>query len=1166
MPSNIIYRSQKIEELTEQLAQLLCKSPPPPFEKEIILIQTASMEYYLNLELTEKNGISAGIDFWYIAKFFKNLLKQDLHTPFPFDKERLAWLIWKSLLKNKNLFHILPEALQKILCSKIAHNEYKINEHSLFVFSQTLSNLYERYLLYIYPIHSWQLEIWNSLLLEYDELNLNKKLENFWEGLLNQTIRPPGKRIFIFGLDIESLEPLVNEVLSKMSSYVELYYFILSPINAIHTNITQISSHSHPSSLLECLQTSLKPDLSIPRDVKHLEIKLLEKIVKKELHKEGDVDKKLPPTLPSVLIQNCHSKLREVEVLHDTLIQLFETHKDLGQEEILILCSEPESYVHLFSKILKPSISYKIVYQVSQTKQDYIDTFFKILDFSRHRFQVDLFYELLSCKNICDKFSFSIELEKIQKLLEEARITWGLDANDRVLEKEKGNNFYEDMPQLSFNLHQNTKNHLKEKQIKDYFSTYSFQDGLDRLLLSSCLPYFGNIEQIEEEKFEQVLSLDFITNIDLRGEELEILGKLINFVNLLDEFRTELREKKTMSEWAKLFYKIEEVFLVESEENQEMIREICEDISTLESNYQITEEYDLKIILTYIKERYSQTHKNNYFPGDGVHISNFTHSQNTPYKIIYLLGLDEGSLPRSEISLEFDLIEKDTIENDNENKIEKKINLNSNLNTKLKLETPTPYLSRAFQDRRLFSYLILSARQHIIFSYVGQSMHKSNQAFQPSLLLRELCQFFDSFPLTKETIPLSHSFIIKHFIHGSHSAYFEKNSQHHSYNSHHFQATQLQYASLKKPPLFWNPDKTDISLKIDESLYPSKQINIQKFTSFFKNPPKAWITNTLGLNLLDIQTTKETLYGDDLHEFSNKDSLSYYQKARDLIYLRLKFNGLYSKKELCTLLGTFHYTASNPFTHLEMDTLWLDTTKFINKILERDDEHTNPKHIQIELEPIYFSNQYRITGSFKSWEFQKQINGRKKKFQYRYTKHSISSQIQTWIEHLALLVQGIENESYLFTREKNFLFKCLNPKNAKEILEELVKIYLEGNKRPQLFFEKTSYEYIDQLQNKKKDTFPFKHWISNDFTPNILGEAENPYNKLILRNQNFPEDYLSYKKENLLSKNTDSSLGKEQNKSEALGRNRNQASNLYEEFKEVSRRIIEPMLEYCEII
>ncbi|NIR66138.1 MAG: exodeoxyribonuclease V subunit gamma, partial [Aliifodinibius sp.] len=140
----------------------------------------------------------------------------------------------------------------------------------------------------------------------------------------------------------------------------------------------------------------------------------------------------------SIQVHNCHSPMREVEVLYDQLLALMDDNPELSPDEILIMTPDIESYAPFIEAVFatpnegQPEIPYTIADRGVGGEQPVSDTFLKLLELSESRFKVTDVLDLLDSNPIREAFGFNEdELSRIEQWVGDNRIRWGIDGKDK---------------------------------------------------------------------------------------------------------------------------------------------------------------------------------------------------------------------------------------------------------------------------------------------------------------------------------------------------------------------------------------------------------------------------------------------------------------------------------------------------------------------------------------------------------------------------------------------------------------------------------------------------------------------------------------------------------------------------------------------------------------
>ena len=140
----------------------------------------------------------------------------------------------------------------------------------------------------------------------------------------------------------------------------------------------------------------------------------------------------------SIVIPPCHSPMREVEVIHDRLLELFEKDRTLRPRDILVLTPDIEKY----SPIIRAVFEYpeqrvrKIPYSVSdrhpRSESPVIDSFLQLMELGATRCTAEEVFGLISSAVIARRFHFlEDELSQIRSWIRDTGICWAINAAQR---------------------------------------------------------------------------------------------------------------------------------------------------------------------------------------------------------------------------------------------------------------------------------------------------------------------------------------------------------------------------------------------------------------------------------------------------------------------------------------------------------------------------------------------------------------------------------------------------------------------------------------------------------------------------------------------------------------------------------------------------------------
>ncbi|MCK5878121.1 MAG: exodeoxyribonuclease V subunit gamma [Candidatus Marithrix sp.] len=630
-----IHTSNRLEHLIFALAKLIESSPLPPLIKELIVVQDRGMERWLSMLLAETLGVWSNSHFmqpdtmlWHV---FKEVLRTDTNTSC-FKREVMVW----------HLIDILPQFIDqpefRELKTYLQADEQEIKSFQL---AWRIADVFDQYTVYRpnwlfdwengkQPVSDtqadWQAILWRELITKCGDRHRAKLRIEFFEKLKNSKLRC--QRLTVFGISV--LPEFHLEVLTQLGQAIDVHIFVMNPCQEYWGDIVTDSEIIHRNvDYLEKGNTLLASMGKIGRNFidmfnkyeQHVgheyfespgDDSLLHKIQTDILNlKEGEyfeIDE-------SIQIHNCHSPLREVEVLHDQLLALFVKYPDLLPKDILVMVADIETYAPFIEAVFDttPAKSNKIPYSIAdrnlRAESTIIDTFFAILELTKGRFTVGEVLAILESEIVQKKFEFTEkDLELIQFWIDKVAIRWGIDKADKV-----------------------------RMNLPD-FEENTWLLGLKRLLLGYALP---------TEMFQGILPYDGI-----EGSDSLILGRFISFVEKLFTYVQKMRQLHTIPEWSHLFNNLLLDFF--PADNSQEIRNALNNLITSSQNF--THPVSYAVIFEYLQQPLAKEEQSSSFLTGRVSFSAIHHSRSIPFKIVCLLGMNDQSFPRPNKQLNFDLI------------------------------------------------------------------------------------------------------------------------------------------------------------------------------------------------------------------------------------------------------------------------------------------------------------------------------------------------------------------------------------------------------------------------------------------------------------------------------------------------------------------------------
>jgi len=1058
-----LYTSNRLENLAEALAESVRRPLRSPLDPETILVQSQGMARWLQLQLAREHGICSNYRFPFPRAFSTEAFKTVLGNLPAADVCNPDMLIWQ-IMKKIPAFLGEPgfEAVKNYLGTEP-------DDRKRYQLADRIANVFDQYLLFRPDLirqwetgteQGWQAKLWREVCGPFREQHpaaLQFKLIEHLEKNRGPIAGLP-ERFAIFG--VSALPPFYLRIFAALARHVEVSLYLLQPCEQFWGYIS--SGREQEKSLkragkgaAEADQLHLEqgnrllasmgqlgrdfllllqdagdwqesePSRFSPAGDKNLLACLQTDILNLEDNPAGDDSKKIITAQDdSIQVHSCHSPLRELEVLYDHLLDWFERDPGLAPRDILVMIPDIELYAPFIQAVFgSPEqdsfrIPFSVADRTARTQSRLIDTFLFLLNLSDSRLQASQVIRLLESAPVRRKF----ELDEDD--LELARL-WVEEVRIRWGQDEQQRAGL-GLPSWSEN---------------------TWRNGLDRLLLGYAMVGDGT------QLLGKILPYD-----DIEGNSSEVLGRLAEFVERLFAALGSLKTPRPLDEWSARFHNILETLFETSEaEAQELqVLNICfEKIAGAVAYADFNQPVGLAVVLERLNRDLSEDHFGSGYLTGGVTFCALKPMRSIPAKVICLLGMNDRSFPRTSPQLSFDLM----------------------------LQQPQlgDRSSRA-DDRYLFLETLISARERLYISYVGQSI-KDNRESPPSVLVSELFDYVSQrFELPDQKDIIADHLLTRHRLQAFSTAYFQGGKLF-SYSWENFMASQV-IAPERQPPGIFVPRP----LPCPEPEW--RRLSGQTLAGFFCNPAKFLAEKRLGLRLPDAAAAM-----DDREAFAIA-GLDRYQLQQELLELKLGGLSLRNSGDLIRASGRLPAGIAGDvhFAQVRRD------VEVFNKRLQpfKPDKFLSPSPFELAI------GEFVLSGNISHATPEGGL------FFYRLASIKPKDILRAWVEHLlfnATQPGGEPKETIIVGTESILKFAPVT--EPLPVLEKLLDGYWSGLTQPLNFFPESSYAFAEADYKKEigtqgksaKDpiTVAENKWNGNDFV-GAPGESQDEYISLFFKN------------------------------------------------------------------
>ena len=684
------------------------------------------MRRWLEQQIAECLGICSNVQFPFPQTFFHDLVQ----NAFPqaeatnlFDREVMTWRIMELLprLASRREFAAVANYL--------AGERAELRRYEL---ARRIANVFDQYVVFRPEMilgwdagegKNWQEILWRELQKVapgQHQAALGLRLVN----ALRQGATVP-ERVSIFG--VSTLPPFYISLIGEISVRCPVHLFVMEPtphwwgdirLKREKAKATQPElfgfeeEETGDNELLAAngkvgrdflnLITELTPAVERDHFVSPAKMKLESLLleIQNDLFElqSGPAKTKRPiaSTDCSLQIHSCHSRVRELEVLHDHLLDLFQHDRSLKPKDIMVMMPDVSGYAPFIDAVFgvpedpKHKIPYSIADRDPRASSGIIDTFFRILEMVSGRFTASEVFAILEAPAVQRWFQIApADVDKIRHWVDECAVRWGIDAQHRA--------------RLGL----------------PSFAENSWRQGLDRMLLGSAL------RPADRQLFEGILPFD-----EIEGSDGEILGNFVEFGERLFSCAGQFRRPRLLSEWQRDLRGMLDAFFAAEEEAQIELNRLRTGIATLgEIGAQNRTAVPLDVVIAQLEDSLEESSSRAGFLSGSVTFCALKPMRSVPCKIICLLGLNDTDYPRHDRAPGFDLVAQHPKLGDR--------NIRDG-------------------DRALFLEALLAAREVFYLSYVGQSL-RDNEPLPPSVLVSELLDYIvESFDREIDKLVIKH--------------------------------------------------------------------------------------------------------------------------------------------------------------------------------------------------------------------------------------------------------------------------------------------------------------------------------------------------------------------------------------------------------------------------
>ena len=693
-----------------------------PFARAQVIVPGSALRRRIELAMADRFGIGAGIDFDYLAQWLWRQAGRIVEVPeaSPYAPNVLIWQIFAALEgdwleKHARLARYLERAdarqrfelagrlarlFDHYLCYRPAWLERWVGEKAVFISRDETLRADE----------AWQAELWRRIVLhggsrafQLPFMRFLRRVAQMEDSALAWAGLPAAVDVFC----LPSLPPLYLEMLRALSRVMDVRLYVANPCREYWFDIVDArrlswlarkqrdlfhetgnrllaawgkQTQAQVESLLEGESPVLENAEFTPHAGSHLLARLQNAFLDLRELEAGSV--RLDEGDRSIELHVCHSRIRELEVLHDRLLGLFREREGLRPDDVVVLMPDLAACVPLIEAVFGTAprerlIPWRVTGQGRTEENPVARVLDGLLTLAAGNAPASRVFDLLRQPLVAAHFGLpESALGQVRDWMREAGIHWGLDSEQAHASGAGGR-------------------HTVEAGLARLFLSWAAGDVAGRAIFAG---------QTGIPRAPQ-------------GSAGLALGAFWHYARALNRLRIELLQAHDAEGWRAVLLGALAALMGEAPECAEEMRAVrgavnalADDMATASFSGQGADvALPLDVIHLALGERLDDA-VHGGVPGGAVTFSALPALRGLPYRVVCAIGLDNDAFPSRERADEFDLMAAFPQKGDRQ---------------------------RRDDGRNLFLDAVLAARDVLHLSCVGRNA-RDNAKLLPSVLVDEL--------------------------------------------------------------------------------------------------------------------------------------------------------------------------------------------------------------------------------------------------------------------------------------------------------------------------------------------------------------------------------------------------------------------------------------------
>ncbi|WP_345294004.1 exodeoxyribonuclease V subunit gamma [Luteimonas vadosa] len=672
-----LYHSNALEVLAGLLAEELRTPAPgqPLLAPDTILIPQAAMRRWLQATLAQRHGIAANLAFLTPGEFVARALDANLGpADDDLDASSLQWRLYAALSDPALMAKPAMASLAGYLAGRAARPPDPVRPWAL---AGELAATFEKYMAWR---RDWLLRweggadpddpqaiLWRAI--ATGRRHRARRLQDYLARFVDGDAAPTGLPARLFAFAILNVSPDVLRVVASQARVGTLHFYLPTPSKAYWGDLQSLGARLRAGAADpfgdEALENPLLRDWGAagrdfmavlggyeivhpsgeiaayadpadaggrPMAEGGLRDSLLHRMQADLFHRRatpsGPLREGVAPDDPSLQAHACHTRLRELQVLHDRLRGLLEDARfdpPLQPREIAVLAPDIDPYVPYLDAVFgdhgagDAASAGRIPYAVADASpladEPLAAVFLRLLALPVSRFGLDEMLDLLASPPLAEAAGLdAAAFERLRGWLHGAGARWGLDAAHRA------------------------------RQGAPDDDAYTWQFALDRLLLGHAI---GDDVDIATAGGQQVAPWP-----ELEGGALGALDALLRLLRVLARHERILRDAMTPTQWRERLLALLDALLPKppatpaGQRALDRLRALVDDFARDADRAGFDAPLPADVVRAHFNAVLSAADTRAPLLTGGVSFARMVPMRLLPFRVVCLLGMNDGDFPR----------------------------------------------------------------------------------------------------------------------------------------------------------------------------------------------------------------------------------------------------------------------------------------------------------------------------------------------------------------------------------------------------------------------------------------------------------------------------------------------------------------------------------------